>query len=55
MNRIGIKKLRETEYLVCVDNDDQVFVFDIDALCLDKPASFRPILILRYAAGDVQQ
>ena len=40
MSRIGITKIKETEYLVCVDNDELVFVFDNDALCLDEPASF---------------
>jgi hypothetical protein len=47
VNKIAIKTFRQTSYLICVDNDDKVFVFNIDHLDPDKPQSFRPSLILK--------
>jgi len=33
---------------MAVDNQDQVFIFDIDLLDLDSPATFRPLFHLKY-------
>lgn len=50
-----MKSFRESEYLICVDNDDLIFVFNIDGLDLEKPASFRPLLILKYSPFNLKK
>lgn len=49
INRIDFKCFGQKNYLIAADNQDQVYVFDIDLLDLDSPTTFRPLFHLKYS------